>query len=165
MGLYRLSRPGRADFRRGAVAQGKNKIEPRAPGVDKFIPAFAAQPVGFVAEPHQHLTRDRIDVLLRMAAGAEAAEFSLAPAVNRALRYDTAGRIAGAEKQDIKLAIDLRSQRLLSAAQGRRLVLATVLGEIANEVVHHVEVGRIDDRPAFAPRPEQTRVSELIQME
>ena len=112
---HRLARPDRADLVGGVVADGEDEIERRAPRLGELVPALRAQAVGPVVQPLQQPQRHRMDPALGMAAGREALEAALAPAVERALGHDAAGRVAGAQEQHV---VDFVGHRAPHASSG-----------------------------------------------
>ena len=128
----RLARPDRAHLAGGVVADGDDEIHLRRIARREVVPALAQQVFGRQVDAAQQVERQRVDVALRMAAGAVAAELALAPVVEKHFRHDAARRIAGAEEQDIACAVAIgapvlgfrrrgaRGRRAPSARGGRR---------------------------------------------
>src|SRR5579862_1944099 len=75
----------------------------------------------------QDLDRERIDFAFGMTAGAEAAKSPTTPVIDERLADDAAGRVAGAEKQDVVRFSHTTSPRVCVAAgssQPTRIVAA-----------------------------------------
>ena len=86
-----------------ALSQTVNtKSSTGAPGAVNSSQLFERRPLGLEVEVLQQLQRHRVDPAGRLAAGGEGPETALAPAVQGALGHDAAGRVAGAQEQDVE---------------------------------------------------------------
>src|SRR5689334_6127529 len=97
----RLARPDRADLAGGIVADGDDEVDRRRAFRGELVPAFRPQALGGKAELIEQGERCRVDFALGMAAGGKGAEAAAAVAVEDRLGEDRAGRVAGAEEEDV----------------------------------------------------------------
>src|SRR5215468_1927795 len=102
MGGHRTARPGRAGFAGGAVADREDEVHDGRAGDREFTPGLRSQTLGGQAHLPQKIERERVYRALGMAAGAVTHKATLPDAVDDRLAKNAAGRVAGAQEQDVE---------------------------------------------------------------
>src|SRR5258708_6564563 len=101
MRRHRLAGPNRAHLARGRVAHRDDEIHLGGIAPRELVPTLRAQPGGRQAGYPQRVERQGMDGALRVAAGAMAKEAIAGVRVQIALGKNRAGRIPGAEEEDV----------------------------------------------------------------
>ena len=110
-----LAGPDGADFTRGVIADGEDKIEFGRAGLRKFIPILAAQTGDRQASEFELPERERMDAASRMASRAVGRKSGSALFVENRLRHDRARGITGTEKEHAILRVRGRHQLFAGA--------------------------------------------------
>jgi hypothetical protein len=97
-------RPDGALFRGRIVTDGEHEIHPRGLRSRELIPALAAEAIGRDALVPEQFERERMDVALRMAAGAEGAEPSAREGqmIHHRFGHNPPRRVTGAQKENVE---------------------------------------------------------------
>ena len=101
MSADRLSRPYRADFARGPVAEREHEVQCRCARCREFGPILRSEMIDAVIATLQDLERMGVDGAGRKAPGTEAAESRSPDPLHQALGHDAAGGVSGAEEQHV----------------------------------------------------------------
>ena len=96
-----LSRPDGTDFIRRVVADRKDEVKLRRVRFGELIPGFAAKTCGAQIRRLDLLKCLRANDTRWMASGAVGGEVRTAFPIHDRFGHDRAGRVAGAEKQDV----------------------------------------------------------------
>lgn len=99
---HRLTRPYRADFTRGVIANREHEIEWRGARLGKLRPRFGTKMRRFIIQTLQELNCVCVDLPLGLASRAVCAKSSLPDPVQDSFGHDRACRVSGAEKQDVE---------------------------------------------------------------
>ena len=108
MGRDRVSRPDRANFSCGAIANGNDEIHLRCMRPPELVPALAAQVIDRMPLLFEHLYSYRIYLPRWMAARAVRLEATLAYLVQESLRHHAASGVSSAQKEDVIRGIHAR---------------------------------------------------------
>ena len=98
-----LAGPDGADFFRGVIADGENKIHSRRVGLRKFFPAFAARSFGGKVRGAGAALGLGAHGAGRKTSGAVRGEMRVTLTVEDCFGHDGPRRISGAEKQHVEV--------------------------------------------------------------
>lgn len=101
VGSHRLTGPNRTNFFGGVITKSKDEIQFGSAGLGEFIPAFAAEVVGWEFGRFQLPKRTRIHKARGMAACAVSGENGLPFVLQNGFGHDGARRIARTKKQQV----------------------------------------------------------------
>jgi hypothetical protein len=99
---HRLTRPHRASFASGIVADCKNEVESGCARRRELAPRFRTKTRGVIIDSSQQSNRFRVNAALWLAAGTVGAKPFCTELVQDGFRHDRARRVARAEKQHIE---------------------------------------------------------------
>lgn len=96
VGCHRMSKPDRAGFSGGAVADREDEVHFRCARLSELVPALRTEAGRWISKRLELVKGMRVDLAFRMAAGRESLEAALAFHIQDGLRQDRTGGIARA---------------------------------------------------------------------